>query len=268
VAGETPRRWLVVLDDVRNPADLHDLWPPRRESGRVVVTTRRRDAALSGEGRRLVDVGLFTPEEALAYLEAKLADGPQQRFGAAELAEDLGYLSLVLAQAATYLADRNLSCVGYRGRLADRRKTLRDVAPEQSSLPDSYRATVAATWSLSVELANQLAPVGLARPILELASLLDPNGIPTSVFTAQPALRCLGEVRATSADDAWDALHCLHRLSLVSFDSPHQTVRVARPGSAGHPRTAVGVPTGGPCRYGRRCFGRGVAGNRTRTGPG
>jgi len=54
----------VVLDDLANPADARGLWPPASARGRVLVTTRRRDAVLSGEGRRLVDVGLFTPAEA------------------------------------------------------------------------------------------------------------------------------------------------------------------------------------------------------------
>lgn len=226
--AETSKRWLLVLDDVRDPADLRELWPPRRESDRVVVTTRRRDAALSGAGRRVVNVGLFTHDEAVAYLEAKFADRPQQRVGTAELAEALGYLPLALAQAAAYMDDRNLSCVDYQRRLVDRRRTLGELLPDTGGLPDDHQATVAATWSLSIELADQLTPVGLARPVLELASLLDPNGIPASVFTSKAVLDYLVEAREASVDDAWNALHCLHRLSLVRIDvdSPHRTVRV------------------------------------------
>ena len=228
--AETPRRWLVVLDDVRDPADLRGLWPPRYGSGRVVVTTRRRDAALSGAGRRVVDVGLFSPDEAVAYLDSKLADHPQQSVGAPELAEDLGFLPLALAQAAAYMTDRNLTCVDYRARLADRRRRLHDLVPDASGLPDDHQATVAAAWSMSIELADQLAPVGLARPLLEFASMLDPNGIPARVFTSSAVLAYLADSRDTEAvvaDEARDALHCLHRLSLVTIDvdSPHRTVR-------------------------------------------
>ncbi|MEU0882451.1 NB-ARC domain-containing protein [Lentzea sp. NPDC005914] len=73
-------RWLIVLDDVQNPADLRGLWPPVAAGGRVVVTTRRRDAALRGHGRCLIEVDVFTPQEAEAYLrsgseQAKHADG-------------------------------------------------------------------------------------------------------------------------------------------------------------------------------------------------
>jgi len=198
----TERRWLVVLDDLADPADVRGLWPPASARGRVLVTTRRRDAMLTGEGRRLVGVGLFTPDEAASYLTAKLAahhrvDGPEQVAG---LAEDLGYLPLALAQAAAYLTDLGLDCASYRGRLADRRRTLPELVPDESGLPDDHRTTVAATWSLSIERADRLRPAGLARPMLELASMLDPNGIPAAVLTSAPALAYLAEHRTTNAD--------------------------------------------------------------------
>ena len=97
------RRWMIVLDDVTDPGDLRGLWPPNVAGGRTIVTTRRRDAALTGSGRVMVDVDLFTPAEAEAYLGAKLAARPHLATGAAELAESLDYLPLALAQAAAYL---------------------------------------------------------------------------------------------------------------------------------------------------------------------
>ncbi len=56
-----PCRWLVVLDDVADPAHLRGLWPPTSPVGRTLVTTRRRDAALTGPSRRPIPVGMFTP---------------------------------------------------------------------------------------------------------------------------------------------------------------------------------------------------------------
>jgi hypothetical protein len=48
------------------------------------------------------------------------------------------------------------------------------------------------TWSLSIQAANDLTPRGLAGPLLELASVLDANTIPTSLFRANVVLDHLG----------------------------------------------------------------------------
>ncbi|MFE9745711.1 tetratricopeptide repeat protein [Saccharothrix saharensis] len=210
--GSTRRRWLIVLDDVRDPADLKGLWPPTTPTGRVVVTTRRRDAALVRDDRRLVEVGVFTEAESSAYLTAKLPD----RDGLRELAADLGHLPLALAQAAAFIADKPLLTVAdYRDRLADRRRTLAQVMPTRHELPDEHRDTVAATWSLSVERADSLRPEGLSRPLLEIISLLDPAGTPVTVLTQDNVLAHLG----VDAEAVRDALACLHRLSLVTLDA-------------------------------------------------
>ncbi|MCC8244535.1 tetratricopeptide repeat protein [Saccharothrix luteola] len=209
--SSTDRRWLVVLDDVQDPADLKGLWPPSSPTGQVVVTTRRRDAALSRDDRRLVEVGVFTEAESLAYLTAKLPGHDQLP----ALADDLGHLPLALAQAAAFIADKPLLTVAdYRKRLADRR-SLAQVLPTEGELPDEHRATVAATWSLSIERADALRPEGLARPLLEIISLLDPAGTPVAVLTAGNVLASL----VVDADDVHDALGCLHRLSLITLDT-------------------------------------------------
>jgi hypothetical protein len=216
-------RWLVVLDDVAHPAETAGWWPPQAPHGRVVVTTRRRDAALQTRGR-LVPVGLFTRTEAGTYLAAKLGGVPGRLDGADELAEDLGLLPLALAQAAAYIVDRDIDCAEYRRRFADRTRHLTDLVPEDRALPDEHRATVAATWSLSVDAADELAPQGLARPMLRLLSVLDPNGVPAVLVISTPVLDYLTANRVGSntsrgpvaGEDAWDAVGCLHRLNLAT----------------------------------------------------
>ncbi|WP_165960391.1 FxSxx-COOH system tetratricopeptide repeat protein [Actinocrispum wychmicini] len=226
--AESTVRWLIVLDDVQAPTDLDRFWPPRTASGRVLVTTRRRDAALAGHGRRLVDVGVFTSAESAAYLAAKLDTAPGTR-AADLLADDLGHLPLALAQAAAYIVDEDIGFGEYRARLADQRHALADLVPEPDALPDSHRATMAATWSLSIHRADSLRPAGMARPILELASLMDPNGVPVGVFTSKAVASSLGTVDdPAGVEQIRSALQCLHRLSLATVDmtSPHSAVRV------------------------------------------
>ncbi len=210
--SETRLRWLVVLDDLTDPADLTGLWPPSTPSGRTVVTTRRRDSALL-DGRAAIDVELFTAGEATAYLRRKLGSDPHRLDGAEALAADLGRLPLALAQAATYIIDQDLTCAGYRRRLARRR--LAALAPQV--LPDDQRTAVADTWALSIDLADA-ASGGLAGPLLQLAALLDPNGIPQGLFTTDAVTGHCGQRvgQPVDGEDTRDAIRALHRLGLVT----------------------------------------------------
>ncbi|MFF8610930.1 FxSxx-COOH system tetratricopeptide repeat protein [Streptomyces sp. NPDC015346] len=239
-AGQKPCRWLVVLDDVADPADMRGWWPPTSPHGRTLVTTRRRDAALTGDGRRLVEVGLFTADEAVAYLTASLAvrgrAEPVDQLTA--LAADLGYLALALAQAAAYIIDSGETAAAYRDLLTDRATKLTDLAPD--ALPDEQAVALAAAWSLTIARADTLRPVGLARPMLHLAAVLDANGIPQDVLTGEVARAHLAAHRTTTGPsptaepapvsrlDAVRALRALDRLSLIDHrpGTPHQAVRV------------------------------------------
>ncbi|MCK2243721.1 MULTISPECIES: FxSxx-COOH system tetratricopeptide repeat protein [unclassified Crossiella] len=227
----TSLRWLVVLDDVQDPADIFGLWPPHCPNGQVVVTTRRRDAALTSDSRHLIDVALFTPQESLDFLTTRLSVHPQQVEGARELAEHLNHLPLALAQAAAYIADRPaMTCTSYLSRWSNQHTPLTDVLPQPGQLPDEHSETMATTWSLSITRANDMAPVGLARPLLEIISLLDANGIPDTTVTTPVVLHHLDAVTGSnvSADDALDALSCLHRLNLITHDrkATHRSVRM------------------------------------------
>jgi hypothetical protein len=236
-AGDRRCRWLVVLDDLADPDDMRGLWPPNCSHGQTLVTTRRRDAAVATHDR-VVKLGLFTGQEARAYLTDCLAghDRTAPAGEIAALAADLGYLPLALSQAAAYIADSRESVAAYRDLLANRTATLADAAPD--ALPDDQALPLAAAWSLSVERADTLRPAGLARPMLHLTALLDPNGIPQDALTAAPALAYLASQRTdtgrsapqepVSPGDARLALAALHRLHLVDYapDTPHDEVRV------------------------------------------
>ncbi|WP_170232344.1 tetratricopeptide repeat protein [Saccharothrix saharensis] len=226
--GDTAANWLVVVDDLRAPGDLNGLWPPPSTSGRVVVTTRRRDAALAGPGRRRVDVEVFTAAESAAFLRARLTDHRGLAVGADRLAEVLGHLPLALAQATAYLVDRRITCDEYLTRFTERHRPLVALSPEPDSLPDQHRGTTAAVWGLSVELADRLQPTGLATPMLRFVSLLSPHAIPIDVFAAPALFAYLEAVvgRPVGAEEPRDALHCLHRLSLITCGPDDSGVRV------------------------------------------
>src|SRR5262252_1842909 len=222
--AETDRPWLVVFDDLDDPAVLDGLWP-RGTRGRVLVTSRQPDTALRGLHPRVLPVGTFSPREALSYLSTKLHADPDQWIGALDLASDLGYLPIALAQAAALMAETGMDCREYRDRVADRMSRL------AGGQADAYPSIVAATWSLGVELAEQLSPGDLARPMLALTSMLDANGIPGAVLTSQAACAYLTRCRGAPPVDetqARAAAYNLARAGLISVDttSAARTVRV------------------------------------------
>ncbi|MFC0052935.1 NB-ARC domain-containing protein [Streptomyces actinomycinicus] len=163
-AGQRPCRWLVVLDDVADPADLTGLWPPASPTGRTLVTTRRQDAALT-TGRHRVPVGVFTPAESLAYLTTALPTHARTDGQLASLAEDLGHLPLALSQAAAYLTDSRTPIADYRQALADRTTALRDTlardrrpAPTRSALPDADHSVLARDAAEAAEASAKPQP--------------------------------------------------------------------------------------------------------------
>jgi hypothetical protein len=233
--AETSKPWLVVLDDVQRPGDVAGWWPPDRPAGRVVVTTRHRSGAWQERRRVQVDVDLFTPEEARAYLYAKFAGGDygQSDVEIDALVDDLGRLPLALAQAAAFIINEDIDIPVYR-RLLDER-LLAHAVPEDPDLPDDQRQIVAAIWNLSVDQADRARPAGLARPLLYLASVLDPNGIPEIVLTSQPAREYLASYLSeptgfepVTEEEAVQALRILHRFNLIDHNrhATYQEVRI------------------------------------------
>ena len=216
----TTSRWLIVLDDVTDPDHLTGLWPPDTATGHTIVTTRRTDAALQAHGT-LIPVDLYTPAEAHQYLASKFATRPNRLVEADQLADDLAYLPLALAQAAAYITDRDLTCAQYRQRFAGQQRTLIQLAPDR--LPDDYTRPLAVTLALAIDAADALPPPGLAQPLLILLALLDPNGIPSAITTTPTVVKYLSTIWAVSnpvtADEAQDALAALTRLNLATSAS-------------------------------------------------
>ncbi|GAA3458285.1 NB-ARC domain-containing protein [Saccharothrix longispora] len=195
----TTTPWLVVLDDVDDLAEPAGLWPAG-DAGRSLVTTRRRDAALLRPDVRVVPVGMFDPDEAAAYLSARLSVDP--RHSPAELvalADALGCFPLALSQAAAFLIDSGIGVRGYLDLLADRRQRVADLFPP-SSPADEHDDTVAGTVRLAVERASTLAANAL--DVLGLVAVLSPDGIPEAVLL--------------DGGRNLLALRALHRLNLVT----------------------------------------------------
>ncbi|MBT2467311.1 tetratricopeptide repeat protein [Streptomyces sp. ISL-66] len=233
------RRWLVVLDGVADPEDVRGLWPPGHPDGRTLVTTSRRDLAQPGAGRWVVPVGGFTQTEATAHLRDALAVGGRSgRPGELEeLARGLGRLPLALAQAAAHLVGAGIDCAEYARLLRPGTGgTLAELVPGPGALPDGQPLSLHEAWRESLDRAERTPRTGgHVRPLLELASVLPPEGAPEAVFTGPAVLRYLEHYRAATAadvvpvhvEDVRTALEVLDRLCLIEY-LPADTYRAVR----------------------------------------
>ncbi len=214
--GRTDRHWVVVLDNVTDAAGLRGLWPVGI-SGQTIVTCHPSTdmSEISNLNPRVCRIGEFSPREALAYLTARLYDETGKRVEAVDLAADLGYMPLALALATTIMSGTALDCRQYRIRFAGRRQELLGRAAGGLVSP----AEVA--WSLAIDRADQYPPAGLARPLLALAALLDPAGVPVQVVGSQATCAYLsrhGRGTPVEAREVMAALGGLAQCGLVFID--------------------------------------------------
>jgi len=207
----TSRPWLVVLDDLRDGADLDGLWPAG-PAGRVLVTAADA-AAVPGEHRVLVvEVPAFSTREALNYLMGRLSADPDQRSGAIELVGELGGEPAALAHASAVLVSSGLRCGEYREYFARRRAQL---AAGGGPVPAG-----AVTWTLAAEYAARLAPGGGTWPVLALAAVVDGHAVPGTVFTTPATCQYLADAAGLAGPaDAWPAVMALERAGLVAVDA-------------------------------------------------
>ncbi|MER7692849.1 tetratricopeptide repeat protein [Streptomyces sp. NPDC097610] len=229
----TSRRWLVVLDDITDPAALQRWWPASRTgTGWVVATTRLNDAHLTGGGRTRVPIDVYTPDEARAYLHARLSGDDMGHLlddHAPALAEALGHLPLALSHAAVYMINEELDCATYLNLFTNRRTRLEQALP-QTADTEGYGRQITTTLLLTLDAVHASDPAGLTVPALRLAALLDPAGHPHALWTTPPLLDYLTthrsptasdgatQERPVTADQAHTALRILHRYALLSCD--------------------------------------------------
>jgi len=217
--GETSRPWLVVLDDLADPAELDGLWPAG-PAGRVLVTST--DAAAVPSGVRLVPVGRFSLREAISYLSGRLSADPDKRQGVIELAQDLDFEPIALNQASAVVANSPLSCRDYRAQFLRRREQLAESSRAQPP-------AAAVTWMFSFGRVEQLAPGGSAQLLLALAAVLDGHGIPQTVFATPAAADFHAGGTVAASQRAQVALTALQQVGLVTVEpvtSP-PTVRIS-----------------------------------------
>jgi tetratricopeptide (TPR) repeat protein len=204
--AETSRSWLVVLDGVTSPWDLEGLWPSG-PAGRTLLTVAD-PAGLDQNQVTILPIPGFSRREALSYLMDRLTEDRGQRSGAIDLVDHLGGEPLALVQASAVIGTSSLSCRDYQDIFLRKLDQLARGGPS---------STAAISWILSVEHSDRLSRLGPVQPMLILASWLDGNRIPGTVFTS-PAARSYLTGSPVSAEQAWAAVVTLERAGLLSID--------------------------------------------------
>ncbi|MFF1875315.1 FxSxx-COOH system tetratricopeptide repeat protein [Streptomyces sp. CB03911] len=229
----TSTRWLLVLDDITDPDALRPWWPVSfTGAGWVLATTRRRDAEINENGRTVVSVDVYEPDESSAYLEQRLTAAYRAHFfdgGAPALAAALGHLPLALSHATAYMINQNLGCTAYLQALTARQALLDQVLPPEGNL-----RSITATLLLSLDAVQALDP--LATPVLRLTALLDPAGHPRSLWDTPPVADGLVDrghrvfrrrPPAPTPAQVNSALNLLHRYALITWEG-RQDARAVR----------------------------------------
>jgi hypothetical protein len=160
--------WLLVFDNVPDPAAINGLVPPAG-GGRVVITSRYGYWP-GGQG---LEVPVLDRAAAAGFLLQRTgASGPPQAAG--ELAEELGGLPLALEQAAAYMHATGRGIASYLELFRRRRADLLawgEVA--------GYDKQVATTWSLAIAALGQDSP---AAGLLRLAACCAAEDIPLDLL--------------------------------------------------------------------------------------
>jgi tetratricopeptide (TPR) repeat protein len=205
----TARRWLLILDDLRDAADLDGLWPGG-PAGRLLITAAGGEV-VSGGRAVTVPVPVFSLRESMGYLFDRLSTDQGQRSGAYDLAEHLGGEPAALAHACAVMAGSGTGCRDYQHYFGQQRARLAAAAGREPP-------AAAVTWLLSADYAGELLPGGGTWPLLVLAALLDSHGIPSAVLTAPATCKYLADTGTGSPpgpEQAWKAALTLERAGLI-----------------------------------------------------
>ena len=226
-AGQAVRHWLeargdrclIVFDNAAD-ADLLRSFLPAGGAAHVLITSNRLAMTKLGTS---VSVGVFSLEEALAFLAARtgLADAA----GAGAVADEIGYLPLALAQAAAVIASQHLPYEQYLDRL--RALPVEKYLIREEGQP--YPRGVAEAVLLSLNEVRAGDETGVCTGVMEIMAVLSPAGIRRDLLynAILPSVVASGKRRRAarvSANRVDKALARLAERSLLTFSLDDETV--------------------------------------------
>ncbi|MFF0160642.1 FxSxx-COOH system tetratricopeptide repeat protein [Streptomyces sp. NPDC005263] len=223
----THHGWLLILDNVNDPADIARLIA-RAPGGRFLITSRL--ATVWSDAATLVPLGILEPDESLTLLaDIVTGAGPRDMDGAVELCEELGHLPIAVQQAAAYLAQNPfITPRAYLQLLAESPAMMY----RHGAATARAEHTIDRIWNITLDRINSLQPQ--AADLLRTLAWYAPEHIPVSLLdgfadpaTLSTALGLLSTYSMIAPDPAVGTL-AIHRLvqgvaRTPDTDIPHRT---------------------------------------------
>src|SRR5262249_44282045 len=141
----------------------------------VIITSNQQETGGLGEP---VTVDVFTQAEAVAFLARRT--GRDDQAGARQLAGQLGFLPLALAQAAAGIAAPHAGHPAHPARL--RAVPVQDLLQRPAGEP--YRHSVAEAIVLALDAAAEGDPTGLCAGLVNVVALLSAAGVSRELLYA------------------------------------------------------------------------------------
>jgi len=227
-------RWLLIVDNADhvntffNPmektthhsgAKTLSEYLPRCSNGSIIITTRNKKAGIKFDtARSVIILREMDPADAEQLFSMRVGTEVEEKDKMRELLENLEYLPIAISQAASYIAENDISIAEYLQMYNESEKSSIELLSEQFEEPGrdpSAMNPVAAVWAISFEQIRQQD--ALAAKLLSSMACLDRKAIPRALLPSESSVKLstsLGLLKAYSLITAGksDKLFDIHRL--------------------------------------------------------